>query len=155
VSPDRGTAGLKRQPYTEQEVNAAIEALVNDVRVLKADLDRSEDNVARLIVERDEARMKLSDMHRRAQAAEAAVYEKLPDPKTGPVTLGRMLATAAYHREAEAREKAEAERDAARALLRGLRDWLADEKLNTWPYMEGPGFYDDKETWVHCLNTSL
>jgi len=77
------------------EAASAIDALMNDVRVLKADLDRSEDNVARLIVERDEAR---------AYGVEARIREnKAEDARV----------SASFRA-----ERAEAERDEARALLR-------------------------------------
>lgn len=43
MSPDRGTAGLKRQPYTEQEVNAAIEALAAERDAARALLAEARD----------------------------------------------------------------------------------------------------------------
>jgi capsid protein len=53
--------GTVASEETRRRAAAAIKALVNDVRVLKADLDRSEDNVSRLIAERDEARALLRE----------------------------------------------------------------------------------------------
>jgi hypothetical protein len=117
---------------TDAELIAMARAARVDDRSDGALYGRLADRIGELILERDEARAYGTEVRLREKAAEDA-------------------RVSAVDRAA----KAEAERDAARALLRGLRDWLADEKLNTWPYMEGPGFYDDKETWVHCLNTSL
>jgi hypothetical protein len=52
-------------------------------------------------------------------------------------------------------DKATAEVARLNGLLGQVRDWLADPKLDTWPYMEGPGFYDDKATWVGVLDVAL
>ena len=29
-------------------------------------------------------------------------------------------------------------------VLREVQEWLKDERMGTWPYMEGTGFYEDK-----------
>lgn len=93
----RASGGYGLTAGESATVAARIEALVNDVRVLKADLDRSEDNVARLVAERDEAR----------------------------------------------------------ALLRGVRDWLVDDRLNTWRYMDEGGFYQDCDDFVARIDALL
>ena len=40
-------------------------------------------------------------------------------------------------------------------VLEGVRAWLRDERLNTYRYMEGAQFYEDKSTAIDDINEAL
>jgi hypothetical protein len=78
--------------------------------------------------ERDEARQKSGEYHRRAQQAEAAIVATVTDGQS----IGRALANAGYRHWQERAEAAEAERDA----LKAERDALAHLQLETADKLE-------------------
>jgi len=48
--------------------------------------------------------------------------------------------------------------DRERALVEAARAtalWLQDERLDTWPYMEGQGFYIDRDAHLATLQSAL
>lgn len=51
--------------------------------------------------------------------------------------------------------EAEAEIKRLRALLREARGWLADDRLNTWPYIEGGDFHRDVDAWLKRIDAAL
>ena len=45
--------------------------------------------------------------------------------------------------------------DKLRAAAQAALEWLKDERLNTWPYMEGSQFYTDRDKQVKALEAAL
>lgn len=50
----------------------------------------------------------------------------------------------AYYEDERSREQRQLKGEEALKVLREVQAWLKDERMGTWPYMEGTGFYEDK-----------
>ena len=84
----------------------------------------------------------------------AELAERLENIALGMTYNGSQTESANKHtiREAAAALR---EAEALRALLAGLREWLSDDKLNTWRYMEDGDFFTDKREWLARIDAAL